>query len=82
MNEVTPWRKSKCSSGNGSTNCVEARWRKSSRSADSGNGNCVEARAHDGAFDVRDSKLNDASPIFTIPTGDFQALLDTANHRP
>jgi hypothetical protein len=60
---------------------VETRWRKSSRSADSGNGNCVEARAQHGAFDVRDSKLGGASPVFTVDTGDFQAFLHTAGQR-
>lgn len=75
MDEVTPWRKSKRSSGNGSTNCVEARWRKSSRSADSGNGNCVEARSNSDRFELRDSKLGDESPIFAVSAGDFGALL-------
>jgi hypothetical protein len=60
---------------------VSARWRKSSHSADSGNGSCVEARAHCGTFDVRDSKLDDASPIFTVGAGDFHALLVAVGQR-
>ncbi|MCD0445838.1 DUF397 domain-containing protein [Glycomyces sp. A-F 0318] len=78
MQAVTLWRKATRSSGNGSTNCVEARWRKSSRSSSSGNGDCVEARAHCSLFDIRDSKLDAASPMFTMSAGDFRALLDAA----
>lgn len=56
---------------------MTTQWRKSSRSANSG-GNCVEARAYEGAFEVRDSKLGDSSPIFGLATEDFQGLLRAA----
>jgi len=52
-------------------------WRKSSRSGNSG-ANCVEARASKGAFEVRDSKLGESSPIFGVQTEDFQSLLRAA----
>lgn len=50
-------------------------WRKSTRSADSGNGNCVEARAAEAGFEIRDSKLNDESPIFGLSVTDFNGLV-------
>lgn len=50
-------------------------WRKSSRSAGGTNSQCVEARTFAGRFQVRDSKLADASPILDVPTADFAALL-------
>jgi hypothetical protein len=49
-------------------------WRKSSRSAD--NGQCVEARSHQANMQLRDSKLGEASPIFSIPAADFGSLID------
>lgn len=53
-------------------------WRKSSRSASSGDGaNCVEARAHCNVFDVRDSKIGDDSPVFTVEAADFAGFLRT-----
>jgi hypothetical protein len=52
-------------------------WRKSSRSGNQGN-NCVEARLCAGAFQVRDSKLGDDSPVFGMSTPDFAALLNTS----
>ncbi|MFG3338737.1 DUF397 domain-containing protein [Glycomyces sp. NPDC048151] len=52
-------------------------WRKSTRSNNSGNGqDCVEARATGAAFEVRDSKLGEQSPIFDLSSSDFAALLD------
>lgn len=56
---------------------MTTQWRKSSRSGNSG-GNCVEARASKGAFEVRDSKLGDASPIFGVMSEDFKSLLRAA----
>jgi hypothetical protein len=50
-------------------------WRKSSRSSNSGDQNCVEARATEAGFDVRDSKLGDGSPIFSIDAKEFERLL-------
>lgn len=81
MTAFTPWRTSSRSANSGNGDCVQARWRKSSRSDGTGNGNCVETRAHCGAFDVRDSKLGNGSPVFTVDASAFQALLRTARHR-
>ncbi|CAM3548739.1 DUF397 domain-containing protein [Stackebrandtia soli] len=55
---------------------MTGRWRKSSRSTPNG-GSCVEARFSEGAPQVRDSKLGDASPILALSHGDFAALLDS-----
>ncbi|QSB05761.1 DUF397 domain-containing protein [Natronoglycomyces albus] len=55
------------------------KWRKSSRSQGNGtNSSCVEARVAAGAFQVRDSKLGEPSPIFHLHPGDFSALLRRA----
>jgi hypothetical protein len=52
-------------------------WRKSRRSGNSG-ANCVEARVEKTNFQVRDSKLGDASPIFELDTEGFASLLRAA----
>lgn len=53
-------------------------WRKSSRSS-SGSGNqCVEARAAEGRFEVRDSKLGEASPILDLSGTDWRSFLATS----
>ncbi|WP_246039461.1 DUF397 domain-containing protein [Glycomyces buryatensis] len=52
-------------------------WRKSSRSGAEGN-DCVEARLRSGEFQVRDSKLDQDSPVFGMTPKDFTALLSTA----
>lgn len=52
-------------------------WRKARKSADQG-GNCVEARTRGGRFEVRDSKLGEASPIFEVRTEEFVSLLRAA----
>jgi len=52
-------------------------WRKSTRSGSQGN-DCVEARYDGGEFQVRDSKLGDASPIFEMRPEDFTAILEAA----
>lgn len=71
------WRKSSRSSNQGGQ-CVEARalpaWRKSSRSGSQG-GQCVEARTLSGGYQVRDSKLGNASPILGVDRAEFTALL-------
>lgn len=51
-------------------------WRKSSRSS-TASGNCVEARANHGMAQVRDSKLGDGSPIFSLPRTEYAALLNS-----
>ena len=48
------------------------KWRKSSRSA--AQGQCVETRMA-ASFEVRDSKLGDASPVLAMSAGDFAGLL-------
>jgi hypothetical protein len=53
-------------------------WRKSTRSDATNNSNCVEARANAEAFQVRDSKLGEASPVFNLPGADFAGLLRAA----
>lgn len=53
-------------------------WRKSTRSSGTGSNNCVEARSSAGAFQVRDSKLGQVSPVFDLPAADFVGLLDAA----
>ena len=54
---------------------MKTSWRKSSRSNNTG-GSCVESRRAAGNQQVRDSKLGDGSPIFTLAAADFSALLD------
>ncbi|THV38646.1 DUF397 domain-containing protein [Glycomyces buryatensis] len=53
-------------------------WRKSSRSQGDQQSDCVEARVSEGAFQVRDSKLGDNSPIFDLRASDFTSLLSAA----
>jgi hypothetical protein len=84
VTQATRWRKSSRSSNNGA--CVE--WRKSSRSGNNGdcvewrkssrstnNGACVEARTHEGVMQVRDSKLGEDSPVFSVTGADFTSML-------
>ncbi|WP_335986422.1 DUF397 domain-containing protein [Glycomyces sp. MUSA5-2] len=54
-------------------------WRKSSRSG--ANNNCVEARSEGNGFQVRDSKLNEESPVFDMTPADFTSLLASAKRR-
>lgn len=75
MAAIMTWRTAS-RSANG--DCVQARWRRSTRSNGGSQPDCVEARAHCGAFDIRDSKLDDASPVFSIGTGDFRAFLQAS----
>ncbi|QSB05945.1 DUF397 domain-containing protein [Natronoglycomyces albus] len=56
---------------------MDTAWRKSSRSSNQG-GQCLEARRAAGNQQVRDSKLGEGSPIFTLASADFSALLDAA----
>ncbi|PRY62249.1 DUF397 domain-containing protein [Glycomyces artemisiae] len=56
----------------------QAGWRKSSKSSGDSNSQCVEARPAASGFQVRDSKLGDASPIFDLQTADFGSLLRAA----
>lgn len=83
----TNWTKSSLSFSNG--NCLEARWQKSSHSAGSNclegrwkksthsvSGGCVEAR-QDGAVQIRDSKLGDASAILSFTPSAWEDFLTT-----
>ncbi|ALO11193.1 hypothetical protein AQF52_5599 [Streptomyces venezuelae] len=60
------WFKSSYSGSEGGA-CLEVAydWRKSSYSGDEG-GACVEVAAHPAAVHVRDSKLGETSPVFTV----------------
>ena len=50
-------------------------WRKSSRS--NSQGDCVEARTPSvDVFQVRDSKLGDASPILGLDRASFASVID------
>lgn len=53
-------------------------WRKSSRSTGGNNSNCVEARRVGAAFQVRDSKLGESSPIFGLQPAEFESVLRAA----
>jgi hypothetical protein len=55
----------------------KSRWRKSSRSQGNG-GSCVELRVNDEDFQVRDSKLGNASPVFDLAPSDLEGLLRAA----
>lgn len=48
-------------------------WKKSSRSGSQGN--CVELRLSNGAVQVRDSKLGDASPILNLDPSAYATLI-------
>ncbi|MGH8795293.1 MAG: DUF397 domain-containing protein [Stackebrandtia sp.] len=54
-------------------------WRKSSRSGSQPSGSCVETRLHAERFQVRDSKLGDASPVLSLTAEDFTGLLTTVS---
>ncbi|MET9435922.1 DUF397 domain-containing protein [Streptomyces sp. NPDC006551] len=60
------WFKSSYSGSEGGA-CLEVAydWRKSSYSGSEG-GDCVEVAAHPAAVHVRDSKLADSSPVFSV----------------
>ncbi|MEV8318178.1 DUF397 domain-containing protein [Streptomyces sp. NPDC059900] len=66
MSDQLAWFKSSYSDSEGS-NCVEVAldWHKSSYS-DSQGGNCVEIAACPRTIHIRDSKLGEASPTFTV----------------
>ena len=55
-----------------------SKWKKSSRSSSQGNGDCVEVRTDGSAFQVRDSKLGEGSPIFDVSREGFTALMRAA----
>ena len=52
-------------------------WRKAKASGGQGD-NCVEVRMREGSFQVRDSKLGDASPIFDLSHDTLTALIRSA----
>ena len=51
-------------------------WRKSTRST--GDGACVELRSTPAGFQVRDSKLDERSPILNLTGSDLGGLLRNA----
>jgi hypothetical protein len=51
-------------------------WRKSSYS-DGDGGECVEVATCPHTIHVRDTKLSDASPIFTVTSASWAAFLDS-----
>jgi len=53
-------------------------WRKSTRSSSQGNGDCVEARKNEAAYQMRDSKLGESSPIFNLNAQEFVSVLRAA----
>lgn len=54
------------------------KWRKSSRSQGNADSNCVEARTAAAGYQMRDSKLGDASPVFDLDVEEFESLLRAA----
>jgi hypothetical protein len=54
-------------------------WRKSTRSNGGADSNCVEARQRAEGFQVRDSKLGHASPVFALQAADFAGLLQATS---
>jgi hypothetical protein len=67
------WNKSTRSNGNGGNNCVQAFWKKSSYSNPSGN--CLEAKTEGDLVLVRDTKLGEQSPVFSVPEDDWQVFV-------
>lgn len=69
------WKKSSYSQGQ--NDCVEvattATWKKSSHSQ--GQDDCVEVASGPGAVYLRDSKLGDASPVLSLSTTQWRAVL-------
>ncbi|MFJ4880262.1 DUF397 domain-containing protein [Streptomyces sp. NPDC088745] len=78
MSESLRWFKSSYSSSSGGE-CLEVayEWHKSSYS-DSGGGQCVEVSACPHTVHVRDSKLSDSSPVFTVASASWTAFLGSA----
>ncbi|MEU7019843.1 DUF397 domain-containing protein [Streptomyces sp. NPDC046203] len=73
------WFKSSYSGDEGG-NCLEIayHWCKSSYSSDEG-GACVEVAAHPTAVHVRDSKLGETSPVFTVSPTAWNTFLGTTH---
>ena len=66
------WHKSTRSGAAG--HCVEAFWQKSSASNPSGN--CVEVKGENDLVLVRDTKLGDASPVFSFTDAEWIVFTD------
>lgn len=56
------------------TTSVETLWRKSTKSPNT-NGQCLQSRLSQSGQQLRDSKLGETSPVFTLARDDFSALL-------
>ena len=54
---------------------AETPWRKSTRSPNT-NGQCLQSRLAPAGQQLRDSKLNNASPVLTLGRVDFSAFLN------
>uniref|UniRef100_UPI003F4985C0 DUF397 domain-containing protein n=1 Tax=Pseudonocardia sp. CA-138482 TaxID=3240023 RepID=UPI003F4985C0 len=54
---------------------LDRRWRKSSYSPNKGNEDCVEVARFGDNVVVRDTKLRDRSPILTVTTDGWRALI-------
>ncbi|MEW1696731.1 DUF397 domain-containing protein [Streptomyces sp. NPDC091278] len=72
------WRKSSYSGDEGG-DCLEVAydWCKSSYSGSEG-GDCVEVAAHPAAVHVRDSKLGETSPVFTVSPAAWDSFVGAA----
>ncbi|GGZ76866.1 toxin [Streptomyces subrutilus] len=75
MSSRLTWFKSSYSDAQGS-DCIEVAldWRKSTYSDDEG-ANCVEVAACPDTVHVRDSKLGEAGPRFSVPAGVWGVFL-------
>ncbi|MGW6566814.1 DUF397 domain-containing protein [Streptomyces sp. NPDC054975] len=80
MNSELSWFKSSYSGSEGG-DCLEVAydWRKSSYSSDEG-GACVEVAAHPAAVHVRDSKLADSSPVFSVSPAAWADFTEWSGH--
>lgn len=58
---------------------LSSEWQKSSRSA--AQTDCVELRVQQGAVQIRDSKLGDASPILDLDASAYTALIADLKRR-
>ena len=74
MSNTPQWFKSSHSS----SQCIEVAydWHKSSYSDGEG-GECIEVATCPHTVHVRDTKLSDASPIFTVTPASWDAFLDS-----
>lgn len=53
---------------------ITSTWKKSTRSGPNCD-NCVEAREANGLIEIRDTKLGEASPVFSVSKSDWETFL-------